>query len=387
MNYAIILGGGKSSRMGKGGDKLFLPIHGKPLIYYTLMHFNDHPEIDEIIVAIGKKNQAKLSEMVKQYRFKKVKQIVLGGTKRQESFFNAFNALPKKIKKDDIVLVHNAANPLVSSHEIAETIHHSKDVGACIVGHFINATVKEVSGMHVLKTHNRDQLFAAETPQAAKYGNFLRAIDAAKKRNLNVTDEAMLLEAIEQKIVYIEASENNFKITREVDFNKLKAVMGELPEDIRVGIGQDSHEFDKTLKGLMLGGFLIPDQPKLKANSDGDVVLHAIFNAISQAIGERSIGFYADKICEKGVTDSSKYLEVILKKAKKQGWRINNVGVMIECAKPKIDPLNSKIKKSLAAILDVDSAKVGITATTGEKLTSFGKGLGVQCFAIVSLVK
>ena len=117
------------------------------------------------------------------------------------------------------------------------------------------------------------------------------------------------------------------------------------------------------------------------------MVLHAIFNALSQAIGEKSLGFYADKECEKGVKDSKKYLEIILKKIKKQGFKINSLGVMLECKAPQIDPLVSKLKKSLSQILDLPTQKIGITATSGENITIFGQGLGIQCFAIISLVK
>lgn len=164
-------------------------------------------------------------------------------------------------------------------------------------------------------------------------------------------------------------------------------ILGELPKDVRIGIGQDSHFFEEEKRGLVLGGLSLKDDLKLKANSDGDVILHALFNAFSQSIGDMSLGFYADEACEKGVKDSKKYLEVILKKIKKEKLKINSVGVMIECARPKIDPLVSKLKKSLSTILSLPVQRIGITATSGEKCTAFGEGLGIQCFAIVSLIK
>jgi 2-C-methyl-D-erythritol 2,4-cyclodiphosphate synthase len=196
-----------------------------------------------------------------------------------------------------------------------------------------------------------------------------------------------MIEAISQKIVHVKADENNFKITTQADYFKLRAILGDVPDDFRVGIGQDSHVFENDKKGLVLAGIKFPKELKLRANSDGDVILHALFNALSQAIGEMSIGFYADNICKKGITNSKKYLDIILEKVKKQKFKINSVGIMLEGSQPKIDPVVNKLKKSLSGILNLNVHRIGITATTGENCTVFGAGLGIQCFAIISLVK
>lgn len=156
----------------------------------------------------------------------------------------------------------------------------------------------------------------------------------------------------------------------------------------RVGFGHDSHAFEPegSQKPLILGGVVFAGHPGLLANSDGDVVLHALFNAISQAIGHRSLGVYADPICQSGVTDSRVYLAVALDMARQAGYTINNVGVSIEARRPKIEPMSAQMKTRLARLLDVDEDRVGITATTGEGLTAFGRGEGIQVFVVVSLV-
>jgi 2-C-methyl-D-erythritol 2,4-cyclodiphosphate synthase len=155
----------------------------------------------------------------------------------------------------------------------------------------------------------------------------------------------------------------------------------------RVGLGQDSHAFepDGSEKPLILGGVLFPDMPGLLANSDGDVVLHALFNALSQAIGKRSLGVYADPLCQQGIMDSRQYVRVALDMVRQAGYTVNNVGVSIEGRRPKIEPMSAQMKASIAALLDVAEAQVGITATTGEGLTAFGRGEGIQVFVIVSL--
>jgi len=157
---------------------------------------------------------------------------------------------------------------------------------------------------------------------------------------------------------------------------------------IRVGIGQDSHRFiRKGKKRLVLGGVIIPNENGLEGNSDGDVVLHAIFNALSQAVGKKSIGVYSDNICREGIKDSREYLKLALKMVKDSGYRINNIGVMIEAKKPRIEPYVDDMKKSIADILMITQDMIGITATSGEGLTAFGKGIGIQVFAITTVVR
>ncbi len=391
MNHVIILAAGKGKRFNPKKDKMLVPVAGKPLIYYSLMAFNDHPDISTITVVCSKENKEAINEIIKNYEFIRVKKVKSGSDTRQKSLENGLKSVETaekdSLKKDDIILVHNAANPLPSHEEITEAIVEAQEHGACITGRFPTSTMKEVDGSHIVKTHDRELMFAAETPQAVKYGLLDRAIKNAKKKNIEATDEAMLLEAIGQKVKYVEASENNFKITTKADYARLATVLGELPENFIVGLGQDSHMFSEEEMGLTLGGLFLKDEKKLDANSDGDVIMHAIFNAMSQAIGEMSLGFYADSECEKGVKDSAKYLDIIMKKAKKQKYTINSLGLMIECKTPKVDPLVSKIKKSLSAITGLNSRRIGITATTGEKCTVFGEGMGIQCFAIVSFIK
>ncbi len=158
----------------------------------------------------------------------------------------------------------------------------------------------------------------------------------------------------------------------------------------RVGLGQDSHRFVEKdgSKPLVLGGIVIPKERGLKGNSDGDVVLHAIFNSLSQAVGERSLGVYSDPLClEQGITDSKEYVKVVLKIIRKKGYKINNIGVMIEAKKPRIEEHSKVMKRSISRILGIDEDQIGITATTGDGLTDFGRGEGIQVLVISSLIK
>lgn len=158
---------------------------------------------------------------------------------------------------------------------------------------------------------------------------------------------------------------------------------------VRVGFGTDSHRFeDSGTKPLILGGVKIDDHSGLYANSDGDVILHALFNAISQACGGHSLGYYADPLFERGVTDSAEYIKIALDMVKSLDCRVYNVGVMVEAARPRI-PIETidDMRKSVAHLLDIHDRAVGITFTSGEGLTSFGRGEGILAQVVVSLVE
>lgn len=156
----------------------------------------------------------------------------------------------------------------------------------------------------------------------------------------------------------------------------------------RVGIGQDSHPFSEDEnKKCVLGGVQIEGMSGFEGNSDGDVIVHAICAAIEQALGRKNFSTYSDDMCKDGITDSAEYLKVAIGHMKEDGFEINNVGISVECKTPKILPIEDEIKKNLAPILETDIANIGINATTGEEMTAFGRGEGVQVFVIVNLIK
>lgn len=157
-------------------------------------------------------------------------------------------------------------------------------------------------------------------------------------------------------------------------------------------IGQDSHRFygtDGEDSGsgrntrLILGGCEIPGGKPLKANSDGDVLLHALTNAISGITCVNVLGAEADRLClEEGVRDSAEYVKLAL--ASLHGIRITHVSFSVECRTPKLSPHIEKIRESVSELLGITPDSVGITATSGEGLTAFGKGEGIMVFCSVT---
>lgn len=156
---------------------------------------------------------------------------------------------------------------------------------------------------------------------------------------------------------------------------------------MKVGIGQDSHRFDinNKEKKLVLGGVVFDGHPPLEGNSDADVILHSITNAISGVTCVNILGKISDEMCLKhGITDSAAYLREALKYLGDS--KIAHVSISIECLTPKITPRIPEIRKSISNLLGIPENCVGITATTGEGLTAFGRGEGIQVISCVTVI-
>ena len=154
----------------------------------------------------------------------------------------------------------------------------------------------------------------------------------------------------------------------------------------KTGIGQDSHAFEEAPgKPLILAGIKLDHPIGLKGNSDADVVLHSITNAVSSITGSNILGSVADQLCQEGVTDSSNFLKLALDDL--GDWKISHIAIAIECLKPKILPQIDSMKKNITKLCHINKTDVGITATTGEGLTAFGKGEGIQAITIVTVNK
>lgn len=162
------------------------------------------------------------------------------------------------------------------------------------------------------------------------------------------------------------------------------------------GIGQDSHRFmqpceaslksaDKWPKKLILGGVVFEGETPLVANSDGDVVLHALTNAISGVSGVNVLGSIADQMCKQGITDSSAYLAKSLSFAQEMGWALCHISITIEAKRPKMTPKIGFMKERIGELTGLDPERIGITATSGEQLTRFGEGEGMMVFASVTM--
>lgn len=250
MNIAIILGAGNSIRMRGKTNKVFLKIAGKPLIYWTIRAFQKHKMISGIISVVKKKEFAQMRGIVKKNGFSKVIFIVEGGKMRQDSAYQGLKAIEDvspgscrvsretfcgernptisgsrmfHVKHSDIVLFHNAANPLVSHEEITEVIAAAKKHGAALAAQPVKDTVKQINNsLFVGKTLDREKLWLAQTPQAIKYKLAKIAFEKAKKQGFYGTDDVSLVERLGKPVKIVPGSWRNIKVTTREDLNFVK---------------------------------------------------------------------------------------------------------------------------------------------------------------------
>ena len=155
---------------------------------------------------------------------------------------------------------------------------------------------------------------------------------------------------------------------------------------VKTGLGLDSHRFTKgdTEKPLILGGVQFDNAPALEGNSDADVILHSVTDAISGITGVTIIGAIADEMCRRGIQDSRDYLKRALESLGE--WRLTHVSIVLECERPPIAPRVPELREVVSQLLELEIADVCITATSGERLTDVGRGLGIHASAIVTAV-
>lgn len=156
----------------------------------------------------------------------------------------------------------------------------------------------------------------------------------------------------------------------------------------RVGIGQDSHRFlpPESSKLCVIGGLIFEDVPGLAGDSDGDVIFHAICNAITSLTGAAILDGIANDLCHKdGITDSQVYLEKALETLGSQ--RIEHVALTVEGKRPRIASRYLEMRLKIASVMQLDVTQIGLTAHSGEGLTDFGCGDGLQCLCVLTTVE
>ncbi|MEK7524662.1 MAG: 2-C-methyl-D-erythritol 2,4-cyclodiphosphate synthase [Patescibacteria group bacterium] len=389
MNIGILLAAGRSTRFK--GDKLFADLNGKPVMYHSLKFLENSPRIHAIFIAAGKGNKKNIENLVRAEKFMKVRTILLGGKSRFESVQIIIKVVAAQFPQADHLVIHNAANPLAMEQELEACFEAlNRDVVGAGPGTPVSSTLKNIrrvsGGADVIQTISRENLWEVQTPQVVRTHDFYHALEKIKIKKVEPTDDLSVLELGGFKTVLVPASAMNRKITTQEDLEVMQAWMSREKQNVLVGIGEDSHRFGPKAKAnLMLGGVEVKSMPPLVAESDGDVVLHALCNAISSAIGQGSLGTYATEMQRQGIRKSSEYLAAALGHAKRQHRKISQCSISLEAARPLIDPLTAKMKKSLSKLLKIPVKNIGITATSGENLTPFGRGEAIRCQAMVVL--
>ncbi len=228
---AIVLAAGKGRRLKAKIFKPLIKINSKPVIHYCLSILSRHPHIKDIIVVANTFNAPRITTLIKKYRIGKVRDIVYGGRRRQDSVRNALKAVDRRT---DFVLIHDSVRPFVDAGVVSGVIKAAKRFGAAIVGVPVKATIKEVvsgqlsviSKIIVKKTLNRNSLWEIQTPQVFRKDLLLKAYE--RFGSAEVTDDAMLVEKLGAKVRVVLGSYNNIKITTPEDLVIAEAISKKL---------------------------------------------------------------------------------------------------------------------------------------------------------------
>jgi 2-C-methyl-D-erythritol 4-phosphate cytidylyltransferase len=205
--------------------KQFLELHGKPIIIYTLEHFEVHPEIDGIVVVCLKGWIDELKHLLKQYDIKKVRDIVPGGSGGYESIYNGLRALDGVCVKDDVVLIHDGVRPLITEELISANIARVREVGAAItVEPMSESVVGSTNGEKIDSVPSRGDMYTAKAPQSFRYGLIWDLYKRAQEDGIPTIDSAHLCSVYGVEMYTVASTPNNIKITAPADYYIFRAL-------------------------------------------------------------------------------------------------------------------------------------------------------------------
>ena len=365
-NYFVILAAGKSKRFHNKIAKQFYHYKNKEIIDHSIEKSLNSKLFKKIIIVTNNLNH------LKKKKLPKIIKIIKGGKERSDSSLIALKYL-KKFKPTN-VLIHDAARPNFSVKLLKNLIHKLKKNIAVIPYIYSNDSIKYKS-QNQLFNLNRDKAFLTQTPQAFKFKDLY---NLSTKQITKVNDEATLFIENNYKIAFIKGETKNNKITYfdDVELNK-----------VSFGIGFDIHRLVKNKK-LYLGGTKIPFHSGLQGHSDGDVILHAIIDAILGAIQKKDIGTYfpSNKNRFKNIR-SPKMLKPIMENLYENNFSINNLDINLICQKPKVSTYRNRIINSLSNLMNLDRNKINLKGKTVEKLGLIGKEKAIACEVLISIKK
>ena len=373
--FLILLAAGDSKRFKSNIPKPFNMVNNKTLLEHSLDTFKDFSAIKKTIIVYNKKHKKYLDKL----NLKNTVTIV-GGQTRQESTFKAL----KKIKRMNCkkVLIHDAARPFPSKKIIDEIIKKLKTNHAVVPIIKVNDATKRVENKIIFKNIKRNSLRLSQTPQ----GFTFKKIYEKHKKNMNtsIDDDSALFTDDGEKVVSINGSKTNLKITDKEDLSIFNSL---IKGKSYSGIGFDVHRLVKGRK-LYLGGIKIPFILGLKGHSDADPVLHALIDSLLGACRLGDIGkLFSDKNRKYKNIRSTIFLRKIIELIKSKNFSINNIDINIIAQRPKIKKYSKKIIQIISKLCEINPNEINIKGKTTEKLGLIGKGKAIASEVITSVIK
>jgi 2-C-methyl-D-erythritol 4-phosphate cytidylyltransferase/2-C-methyl-D-erythritol 2,4-cyclodiphosphate synthase len=373
---AVIVAAGTGERFGGSLPKQYRPLAGSSVLRRSVEAFRATGRFDDIVVVIRDEHRALYDAAAAGLG---LPEPVTGGATRQDSVRAALEWLAPRAP--DLVLVHDAARPLVDRATIDRVLDALADAEAAIAAVPVVDTIKRAEAGIAAGTVDRSGLWQAQTPQGFRFPALLAAHRAAAGEAL--TDDAAVAERQGTAVRLVEGHVDNFKITTEADLTRAEQLLGG-GADIRTGTGFDVHRLI-TGDAVILCGVRIPHFAKLEGHSDADVGLHALTDALLGAIGAGDIGQHFPPSDERWRgADSAAFLAHAADLVRARGT-ILNVDVTLLCERPKIGPHRAAMVERIAGILGIDGERVSVKATTTERLGFTGREEGIAAQASASV--
>ncbi len=372
----IIAAAGQGKRLGAPVPKQYLKIGGEYVIAKTIRAFEDIDEIDYIFVVTNDEYRETCAGIAEDRGFSKVEGIVAGGSRRQDSVFNAIQEINAKKPGVSLVLIHDGARPFVGRDVILNVLEETENTGAAVACVAMKNSVRRISEGSS-ESVDREDYVSVQTPQGFRKSMLIEAYDRAFDEGFEGTDDASIVEWAGNDISIVDGDYGNIKITTKE----------ELPMENRVGTGFDVHQFAEDRR-LMLGGVEIPYERGLLGHSDADVLVHAVMDALLGAAALGDIGkHFPDSDEEYKDADSLKLLEKVGKMLEENFYSIGNIDVTLIAQRPKISPYIDEMRDNISAVLGIDRTRVNIKGTTTEKLGFTGREEGIACEAVCSIYR
>jgi 2-C-methyl-D-erythritol 4-phosphate cytidylyltransferase/2-C-methyl-D-erythritol 2,4-cyclodiphosphate synthase len=372
---AIIAAGGRGLRFGGTSPKQLLTLGGRPILARSVDAFVACDVISEIVVALPA-DLASAPPAYLQQRGKPVT-VVSGGDERRASVANAFARVSGRA---EMVVIHDAARPLVSDDLIRRTVAAASEAGAAIAAIRAHDTVKQTDASGAITaTLPRERIYLAQTPQAFR----VTVLRDALRLDGEATDEAMLAERAGHTVRVVDGDPRNLKITTPDDLTMAEHLTGFTPAPaLRIGNGYDLHRLVAG-RPLILGGVRIPFEKGLEAHSDGDVICHAVTDAVLGAAAAGDIGrHFPDTDQAWKNADSIELLRRAVTLVRQTGYAIVNVDVVVIAQKPKLAPHVDAIRANVAGALGCDASQVSVKGKTNEGVDSMGAGESIAAHAV-----
>ncbi|QGY39418.1 2-C-methyl-D-erythritol 4-phosphate cytidylyltransferase [Pseudodesulfovibrio cashew] len=388
--WGIILAAGSGTRLAEasgGVRKQYLEYKGAPLFWHSARTFSRVAGVKGLVFVFPPDDAKAMEKEVR--HFFKVEdlgvewRVCAGGERRQDSVRNGLGALPRACGG---VLVHDSARPFVSAGMISRLIDALNEGARGVIPAVeVTDTIKRVDGDTVAETLDRAVLRGVQTPQAFETALLLEAHERAEAEGWEVTDDASMVERLAE-VRAIEGERGNVKITTPEDLARLEEERVTVP---CVGWGYDVHRFGgENDRPLVLGGVPIPGKQTIVAHSDGDVLLHALTDAVLGTFGGGDIGTHFPDTDEQfSGANSGVFLKEVLAMAGEAGVRVVHADLTVIAQVPRLAPHAAQIAANVRRLLGLDPHQVNFKATTEEKLGFTGEKKGIKAVAAVTALR